>query len=45
MAPGGEELGYTGSVEASLGKTECCSKAGPASSDDDGIIFVVLWGL
>lgn len=38
----GEELGDTGCVEASLGKTEGGTKTGTTSTDDEGIVLVIL---
>lgn len=38
----GEQLGNTGSVEASLGQTEGGTQTGTTGTDDDGIVLVVL---
>jgi hypothetical protein len=38
---GREQLGDTGSVEASLSKTEGGSQTGTAGTDNEGIVFVV----
>ena len=37
-----EELRYTCSVEASLGKTKGCSKTSPTSADNNRIILMIL---
>ena len=39
-----EELGDTGSVEASLGKTESSSQTGTTGTDNESIVLVVLEG-
>lgn len=41
----GEELGDTGSVEASLGKTESSAQTGTTSTHDDGIVLVINDGV
>lgn len=38
----GEELRNTGSVEASFRQTESGTQTGTTSTDDDGIVLVVL---
>jgi hypothetical protein len=38
----GEELGYARGVETSLGKTKGCPQTGTASTNDNGIILVIL---
>lgn len=43
VASRGEELRYTGCVEASLGETEGCSQSGTTSANNEGIVLVVLW--
>lgn len=42
VASSGEKFGNTCGVETSLGKTEGRSKTSSSSTDDNGIIFVVL---
>jgi hypothetical protein len=42
MTSSWEELRYTGSVETSLGKTESCSETRSTSTNDNGIVFVIL---
>lgn len=37
-----EELGNTGSVEASFRETESGTQSGTTSADDDGIVLVIL---
>lgn len=44
MTSRGEKLRNTGSVEASLGQTEGGTQTGTASTDDNGIVLVVLGG-
>lgn len=39
----GEKLRDTGSVESSFSKTEGGTQTGTTSTDDDGIVFVVLY--
>jgi hypothetical protein len=41
MRSSGEELRYTGRVEASFGKTEGCSQPRASSSNNDSVILVV----
>lgn len=43
VGSGREELGDTGSVEASLGETKGSTETGTAGTDDDGIVLVVLF--
>jgi hypothetical protein len=42
---GGEQLGDTGSVEASLSETEGGSQTGTTGTDNEGIVFVVNDGV
>jgi hypothetical protein len=44
MTSSREELRYAGSVEASLGKTKSSSQTGATSTNNNGIVFVVLQG-
>ena len=41
MRSGWEELGDASSLEASLGKTEGSSETGTASTDNNGVIFMI----
>jgi len=41
----GEELGYTGSVEAGLCQTERGSKTSSTGTDNNGIVFMVYDGV
>jgi hypothetical protein len=45
MRSGGEQLGNTGSVEASLGETEGGSQTSATGTDDESIVFVVNDGV
>jgi hypothetical protein len=40
-----EKLGNTGSVEASLGQTEGGAQTGTTSTDNDGIVLVILFAV
>lgn len=42
VTSGREKLGNTGSVEASLSKTESGTKTGTTGTDNEGIVLVVL---
>lgn len=42
MRTSGEELGDTGSVEASLGETKGSTQTGTTGTDDNGIVLVIL---
>lgn len=43
MTSGREEFRYTGCIEAGLSETEGGSQTRTAGTDDDGIVFVILW--
>ncbi len=45
MRTGREELGNTGCVEASLGKTEGRTQTSSSSTNNNGIVFVVNNGV
>ena len=45
MRTGGEQLGDTGSVETSLGKTESGTETGTTGTNDEGIVGVVNDGV
>lgn len=42
VTSGREQLGDTGSLEASLGKTEGSAQTGTTGTDNDGIVLVIL---
>jgi hypothetical protein len=41
MGSGGEELGDASSLEACLRETESSSESSAASTDDNGVVFVI----
>ncbi len=43
MTSRGEELRDTGSVEAGLGKTECCTETRATCADNESIVLMILW--